>query len=78
MAANRAATWSGFERYASIPASRHCSLHRVGRDRDDRDVLTTRTRPFALADGDGGLEAAHLRHLHVHEDEVEGPVLQGF
>jgi len=41
-------------------------------------VRTARTRPFALPDGDGGLEATHLRHLHVHEDEVEGLVLQGF
>ena len=29
-------------------------------------------RPLALADGGGRFEAAHLRHLHVHQHEVEG------
>ena len=27
MAANKSSTLRGFERYASIPASRHCSLY---------------------------------------------------
>ena len=80
MAAKRAATWSGFERYASIPASRHCSLSPT----IALAVIATigMCLPLALAfvlpDGDGGLEAVHLRHLHVHEDEVEGLGLQRF
>ena len=36
---------------------------------------------LALADDAGGLEAAHLRHLHVHQDHVEavaGQALERF
>ena len=64
------------ERLGDVPvhpgfeAALAVALHGVGRHGDDRDVLTARG-PLALADRGGGLEAVHLRHLHVHEDQVE-------
>ena len=45
------------------------ALHGVGRQGDDRDVPAGRRS--RRADGGGRLEAVHLGHLHVHQDQVE-------
>src|SRR5665213_3110330 len=45
------------------------TMHGVSGHRDDRDM---RARGFFLgANGGGGVEAAHDRHLHVHEHDIE-------
>src|SRR5262249_9710956 len=43
------------------------ALHRLGGDRDDRDVLESRIPP----DLPRGLHAVHLRHHDVHQDHVD-------
>ena len=63
---------SGLVRYSSMPASRHrsrspfiaCAVIAM---------IGTRAagRALALADCRGRLESAHLRHLHVHQHDVE-------
>ena len=53
----------------SAPRPRAIALHRVRGQRDDRQVPAGRA--LALADRRGRLEAAHLRHLHVHQHDVE-------
>ena len=55
--------------HAGLQAALAVALHRVRGQRDDRHVRAGRA--LALADGRRGLEAAHDRHLHVHDDDVE-------
>jgi len=50
--------------------------HRVGRDRVDRNRRTGGL-PFLGADLRGGFGAAHFRHLHVHQDEVDAAPAPG-
>jgi hypothetical protein len=63
----------GLVTYSSMPASKHrCrSLSKsVGGHRDDRRMLSgwpPRSRECRF----NGFEAAHDRHLHVHQDQVE-------
>jgi hypothetical protein len=49
------------------------ALQGVRGHREDRDVAPR--RPLPRADGGGRLEAVQLRHLHVHQDEIESLLL---
>ena len=49
-------------------------LHGVGGQGDDREVRPR--APLGLPDRGGRLEAVHLGHLHVHQDQVERPSFQ--
>ena len=51
------------------------ALHGMGCHGDDGDVTAGRFLPFT--NGGRGLEAIHFRHLHVHQDDVEGFSLPG-
>ena len=73
MAARSSSGRSGFETYASIPASRHRSRSPV----IACAVMATignmsAGRSLSFPNRGGRLEATHLRHLHVHENDVEG------
>ena len=48
------------------------AVHRVGGHGDDARLTLE-----VLADPPGGLEAVHLGHLHVHEDDVVGVAADG-
>ena len=59
------------------------ALHGVRGHGDDWNMVqgASSGRAFAAADFGGGLEAVHIRHLYVHQDEVEAlsrPGLHGF
>jgi hypothetical protein len=45
------------------------ALHGAGRHGDNRQMVAGRFFPFA--NGDRSFQPTHLRHLHVHEDEVK-------
>ena len=45
------------------------AAHRVSGHGDDRRVAARRA--FGLADAGGGFKAVHLRHLQIHQDEIE-------
>ena len=65
--------------HSSAQAAFAVAGHGVGRHRHDADALAGIL--FAAADFLGGLEPVHLRHLHIHENDVEarcGPNLQCF
>ena len=55
--------------HAGLQAALPVALHGVGGHGDDRGMGHACRFPFA--DHGGGLEAAHHRHLHVHQDDVE-------
>jgi hypothetical protein len=56
----------GFERYPSIPAA----IHGMGCQRDYRQPHFTAMLP--AANRSRGFEPVHFRHLHVHENQIEG------
>ncbi len=62
--------------HSGCTASIFDALDGVGRDADDRDVRrrdTGASRAWQGANGGGGLQSIHGRHLNVHEDHVEPP-----
>jgi hypothetical protein len=61
----------GLARKESIPAARHSSrwLSIARGQGNDRDVCFA---CFQRTYAPGGLEPIHLRHLHVHHDQIEG------
>ncbi len=61
--------------HARLQAALPIALDGVGSHRDDRDVPAC--PPLSLADAGRRLEAIHLGHLHVHQDQVEGLLLPG-
>ena len=46
-------------------------FHGARRHRNDRDVAARET--FPCADDGGSGEAAHFRHLHIHQNHIESP-----
>ena len=48
-------------------------LHGVGSHGEDRDVSVD--RHFPLSDTPCGLQAIHLRHLYVHQDQIQALLL---
>ena len=67
----------GLETWASMPAAlvaAMSSAKALGRHGDDGHLA--RVRPPQGADAARGLAAVHHRHLHVHEDGVEGESLR--
>ena len=65
----------GINRFRHVPvhAGRQTALtvavHRMRGHRDDPYVAAG--LPLALPDGGGRVEAAHFRHLHIHQHHVE-------
>jgi hypothetical protein len=53
------------------------AFHGACRQRDDRGAPIGPARHLAQPDRRGRLEPVHLRHLAVHEDRVEGLLLEG-
>ncbi len=61
--------------HAGLQTAFAVALHGVSGHGKDRRVSAGRR--LTLADGRRRLETVHVRHLHVHEHQVEGIVLQG-
>ncbi len=61
--------------HAGEQAELAVALEGVGGHGNDRHVPAV--QPLASADGQGGLQAVHFRHLHVHQHEVELLVSHG-
>jgi len=77
MAAKSATGLMGLETYPSIPPARQRSRSPLIACAVTPTMGRLRSGPgFDFADGGGGGEPVHLRHLHVHEDDVEAPGLR--
>ena len=72
MAANKSSTLRGFREvrvHSGLETLLPVSHHRVSGQPDDRSMAPDRR--LSLSDGRGRLQAVHLWHLKVHENEVE-------